>query len=171
MFKIYSPNIWTVIKALYNPLETTIVELEQQHQQQQTRPLPHRIHRCYFSVPTFLKFRFRVLFWRHSQTQLVGSLNDQIRALPESISSRHKHLRHWSQSEGEAENGPPAAGSPDRRSEPWCVDVLPLKLVKSQHSLVGLSREYSQHTLFCSIQGRFARRIVIWQKKINKHKK
>lgn len=62
-----------------------------------------RIH-C-FSAHTFLKFRFRVLFWRHSQTQLIGSLSDQIRALPKSISSRHNHLRHWSQSDVDAEIG------------------------------------------------------------------
>lgn len=51
----------------------------------------------FFKAPTFLKFRFRVLFWRHSQTRRRGALNDQIRALPVSISSRRRHLRHWSQ--------------------------------------------------------------------------
>lgn len=100
---------------------TAIVELQLQGQQQQTRPLPaaNGHHQCYFPPPTFLKFRFRVLFWRHSRSQLIGPLNDQILAFPESISSRQKHLRHRSQSQGEAENGLPAAGhltTTERRS-------------------------------------------------------
>lgn len=55
------------------------------------------VHFFDFTPQTFLKFRFRVLFWRHSQTQLIGSLNDQIRSSPAPISSRQEHLRHRSQ--------------------------------------------------------------------------
>lgn len=85
-------------------------------QQQQTRPLPSE-HQLIFTPQTFLKFRFRVLFWRHSQTQLIGSLNDQIRSLPVPISSRQEHLRHRSQNGGGTEDGLPPAASRDRRSQ------------------------------------------------------
>lgn len=70
----------------------TIFEVQQQRhqqQQQQNRPLPGD-GQLNFTPQTFLKFRFRVLFWRHSQTQLIGSLNDQIRSLPVPISSRQE---------------------------------------------------------------------------------
>lgn len=102
------------------PLDTTV--FKPGHRQQQTRPpftgarrKISRVLLLFFSPPTFLKFRFRVLFWRHSQTQLIGSLGDQIRALPVPISSIHKHPRHRSQRQREAADGLPAAGSPDRR--------------------------------------------------------
>lgn len=85
-------------------------------QQQQTRPLRGE-DQLIFTPQTFLKFRFRVLFWRHSQTQLIGSLNDQIRSLPVPISSRQEHLRHWSQNGGGTEGGLPPAASRDRQSQ------------------------------------------------------
>lgn len=88
---------------------------QQWRQQQQTRPLPSD-GQLNFTPQTFLKFRFRVLFWRHSQTQLIGSLNDQIRSLPVPISSRQEHLRHRSQNGGGTEDGLPPGASRDRQS-------------------------------------------------------
>lgn len=96
--------------------EETIFVEQRWRQQQQTRPLPSD-GQLIFSPQTFLKFRFRVLFWRHSQTQLIGCLNDQIRSLPVPISSRQKHLRHRSQNGGGTEGGLPPAASRDQRNQ------------------------------------------------------
>lgn len=87
-----------------------------------------------FSPPTFLKFRFRVLFWRHSQTQLSGSLDDQIRALPVPISSIHKHLRHRSQSKRRSRGWPACSWvtwPTKTRSPPCGVQGLLLRLVQA----------------------------------------
>ena len=61
------------------------------NQQQKNKPAPSGQQRAPVEIgaQTFWKLRFRVLFWRHSQTQRIGSLDDQIHTLPVSISSEY----------------------------------------------------------------------------------
>lgn len=72
-----------------------------------TNPPPLQPGQRICAPQTFLKFRFRVLFWRHSQTQLIGSLSDQMRSLAVAMSSGQRALRHRSQSGGGTEYGLP----------------------------------------------------------------